>query len=110
MAQNPLDQLYAQISGCDTLAYFDLSTRIVLLKNTETRESQDSLNDLCAEANVVLRDGDISLLASADRLTLYLRSTSIPNDVLCCICAPDTDVAQVISLGQSCLNEITGGA
>ncbi len=110
MAQNLLDQLCDKIAGCETLAFFDLSTRMVLLKNSGTPQSQDALNTMCKEAEVVLEDGAVSLLGSDTQFTIYLRSDKVPTDVLCCVCALDTDVEDVLTLGQTCLEEIGGGA
>lgn len=110
MAQNPLDQMCDAIAGCETLAFLDLSTRMVLLKNSATPASQDMLNAICAEAEQVLKSGAVGLVASRERLTIFLRSATMPSDALCCVCAIGTDVEAVLSMGQSCLAEIGGGA
>ena len=108
MAQNPLDQLYEALDGCETLAFLHLTTRTVLLKNEATPESQDALNALCVEAALVLKDGPVGLLANSDRLTLFLKSNTLPSDALCCVCAKDTDVERFLALGQTCLAELGG--
>lgn len=110
MAQNPLDQLCDDIAGCETLAFFDLSTRTVLLKNTSSTETQDTLNALCGTAALMLEDGATGMVATPEGLTVFLRSASMPSDVLCCVCATDTDIDHVLAAGQTCLDELGGTA
>jgi len=50
MVQDALDRVCNGTEGCESLAFVDLSTRMVLVSNADTPESQDTLNLLCAEA------------------------------------------------------------
>jgi hypothetical protein len=110
MVQNALDAACAENEGCETLAFIDLSTRMALVTNSDTPESQDTLNTLCAEAALMLLSGDVALVGTKNRLHLFLRSDTDRSDALCCICSPSTDVAKLIPTAQACLSKISGAA
>lgn len=106
MVQNALNALCDQFDGCETLAYADLSTRMVLVTNTKTPESQDTLNALCQEANLLLEKGNCAMSGTVGQLHLFVRATNEPSDALCCICSGEADVAELIPALQSCLDTI----
>jgi len=109
MVQDALDRVCNGTDGCESLAFVDLTTRMVLVSNADTPESQDTLNLLCAEAAVLLDEGQIAMAATADRVHVFLRSPADPSDALCCICAPATDFAAFVPAAQACLAAISGG-
>ncbi len=108
MVQDALDKVCNGTEGCESLAFVDLSTRMVLVANADTPESQDTLNLLCAEAAVLLNEGQIAMAATAEHVHVFLRSAADPSDALCCICAPGTDFAAFVPVAQACLAEISG--
>ncbi|MEL6410773.1 MAG: hypothetical protein AAGK67_12520 [Pseudomonadota bacterium] len=109
MGQQTLDELCEKIAGCETLAFIDVSTRMVLLKNAASPESQDFLNAMCREASFLLEGGTTAMVTTKDRLKLFLRSEIEPTDVLCCICAVDTEIKELIPAAKDCLSAISTG-
>ena len=109
MVQEALNALCDKFDGCETLAYADLSTRMVLVTNSKTPESQDTLNALCQEADLLLKSGDCAISGSAGQMHLFVRATKEPSDALCCKCTAGTDFAGLIPALQSCLDSISDG-
>ena len=108
MVQDALNAVCDDIEGCESLAFVDLSTRMVLVSNASTPESQDTLNMLCAEAALLLETGQIAMAASSDHVHLFMRSPTEPSDALCCICAPGTNFSALVPAAQACLSTISG--
>lgn len=109
MVQDVLNKVCARFEGCDTLAYADLSTDLVLATNDDSSLPRDTLNTLCAEARVVLNGGDLALIGTAKGFRIFLRAASEPDDGLICICDLGTDVEAVVPAAQACLAELTRG-
>ncbi|MEM6407972.1 MAG: hypothetical protein AAF700_06085 [Pseudomonadota bacterium] len=110
MAQKVLDLLCEEVTGCKTAAFVDLSTRMVLVTNGANTESQDTLNAMCQEAELMLVGGDTAMVATNGHMRLYLRGEREPNDALCCVCAMDTNFSELIAKAKSSLSEISGDA
>lgn len=108
MVQDALNAVCEDIDGCESIAFVDLSTRMVLVSNASTPESQDTLNMLCTEAVMLLDTGQVAMAAGSDQLHLFLRSSAEPADALCCICTPDTDFRALVPAAQACLASISG--
>ena len=108
MVQDALDKVCNDTQGCESLAFVDLSTRMVLVTNADTPESQDTLNLLCAEAALLLDEGQIAMAATADHVHVFLRSAADQSDALCCICAPGTNFTTFVPAAQACLTAISG--
>lgn len=109
MVKAALDAICGHFDECETLAFVDLSTQMVLVSNTTTPESQDTLNALCAEAGLALQSGDQAMVCTSQQFRLFVRSPSEPSDALCCICSLRADVSKLLPAMQACLNEITDG-
>ncbi|MEM7470511.1 MAG: hypothetical protein AAF340_04105 [Pseudomonadota bacterium] len=109
MAQKVLDLLCEQVAGCETAAFVDLTTRMVLVTNGDNTQSQDTLNAMCQEAELMLVGGDTAMVATSGQMRLYLRGEAEPNDALCCVCAMDTNFAELIAKAKDSLNEISSG-
>jgi hypothetical protein len=109
MVQKVLDTLCEQVEGCATLAFVDLSTRMVLITNSGTPESQETLNALSVEADILLQSGTTALSGTSGEMHVFLRADNEPSDVMCCICGLGTDVAQLLPAAQDCLNAISNG-
>jgi len=107
MVQDALNALCDDFNGCETLAYADLSSRMVLVTNTKTPESQDTLNILCQEANLLLEHGNSAMSGTAGQMHVFIRSEDEPSDALCCICTMDVDFARLLPAMQVCLATIS---
>jgi len=119
MAVEELDALYEQFPQCETIAFADLSTDMILVTNTATPETREALDALCAAASKSLGkpgspnfgegESDTALIATRDSLTIFMRATGEPTDVLCCTSAPDLDVPTFLTAARSTLQKISGG-
>ncbi len=115
-----LDNLRAEVAGCDLAAFTDLSSKMVLCVSAGGRRAQEELDALSAIAATVLAgsvaEGAQSLLGeelpgSAMTMTnvdlrLFLRSPSSKNEALICVCAPTTDLATIMDRGKNALDQI----
>jgi len=120
MVVDDLDALQGKFAGCETVAFADLSTQMILVTNTDSSQRRESLDLLCAEAALALGSnkkqafGDTpssaAFIATKDQLRIFLRAPDEPADVLCCVCKPDVDVASFLSDARPCLEKISSGA
>ncbi|MGI9390987.1 MAG: hypothetical protein ACR2O1_13085 [Boseongicola sp.] len=115
-----LDNLRAEVTGCELAAFTDLSSKMVLCVSAGGRRAQEELDALSQIAVTVLEgavaDGALNLLDeekpdSAMTLTkvdlrVFLRSPSTVNEALICVCSPQTDIAAVMERGRSALDQI----
>lgn len=92
------------------LAYADLSTQLVLVTNDAASQTRDTLNSLCAEANLVLTSGNLGVVGDKDGFRVFLKDPSEPTEGLICICGLNTDMAALVPAMQTCLSEIAEGA
>jgi len=119
MVVEELDALRGAFAGCETLAFADLSTRMILVTDTSANLPRETLDGLCAEAAMMLgangkvalgeTPSDAALVASKDAMRVFLRAASEPNDVLCCICAPELDVEAFLVDARDRLNRMSSG-
>lgn len=120
MVVDDLDALQNKFSGCEALAFADLSTQMILVTNSDTNLRREKLDRLCAEAALALgaksgpaigdTPSDAAFIATRDQLRIFLRAPNEPSDVLCCVCKPDVDVASFLSDARPCLERISGGS
>ncbi len=118
MVAEILDALADGFAGCETVAYADLSTSMVLVTNSGAEQSREELNALCTEAEVTLGQEDAAPVGpgtcykavsfSGGMTRVFLRSAKVPDDILCCICQPGIDVAAFLDAAEACLNELVG--
>ena len=118
MVGDELDALRGKYEGCTAIAFADLSTKMILVTDSESNLPREALDSLCAEAALllgakgkpVLADSpvDIASVAIAGQLRVFLRSEQEPNDVLCCICGPVMDADAFVADAQVCLSVISG--
>jgi hypothetical protein len=115
-----LDKLREGLSGCDLVAYADLSSGMVLCTSSAVKRPQEDIDALSVVATAVLKspltegaapllsegDTDLAIAASAADLRVYLRATPPSEEILMCVCAPDADVASAVSLGRDALAQI----
>ncbi|MDX8346532.1 hypothetical protein SLH49_00925 [Cognatiyoonia sp. IB215446] len=120
MVVDALDTLQSDFAGCETLAFADLSTQMILVTNSATTLPRETLDALCTEAALTLgTKGKIAIgsdksttaiVAGQDQLRVFLRAESEPSDVLCCVCQPDVNIAGFLPAARACLEQISGGA
>jgi len=120
MATEELDALHSQFPQCETLAFADLSTDMILVTNTAAPQAREALDALCADAAKSLGkpgnpnfgdgDSDTALIATRDQLTIFLRANGEPTDVLCCVCKPGLDVSAFLSVARPTLQKISSGS
>jgi hypothetical protein len=121
MVADVLDALHSKFDECETVAFADLSTQMVLITNSDASHRRETLDRLCAEAAMALGTskkpaafGDTpssaAFVATNNQLRIFLRAPDEPADVLCCVCKPGVDVAAFLSDARPCLAKISGGA
>lgn len=111
MVQQALDAVCEQVAGCKTVAFSDLSTQMVLVTNTGTSLHRDALNALCQQAHACLATGaQEGLIGTESGLHVFVRSSVDPTEALCCICALDTDIDQLLSALSDCFDTLNAGA
>lgn len=119
MVTETLDILHDQFPGCQTLAFADLSTQMVLVTNSSGTDSRETLDALCAEAALAFGTAGVPALgtcathtifvSTADQLHIYLRDTKEPGDALCCLCRHDIALDRFVIAARACLEQISHG-
>jgi hypothetical protein len=107
MVQDALNAVCARVEGCETVAFVDLSTRMSLLTNDTTPESQDTLAVLTAEGVLGLQTGDTAMVGHPLRIHLFVKSTSEPTDALCCIVKLGTDIGHALKELRACIAKLS---
>lgn len=120
MVAEALDALQSDFDGCETIAFADLSTQMILITNTGTSHPREKLDNLCAEAALTLGSSkkvaigtapsSMAIITEPDQLRLFLRARKEPSDVLCCVCKPGLDISAFLSAAHTCLEKISSGA
>lgn len=116
MVVDELDALREKFDSCETLAFSDLSTQMILVTDSTSNLRREALDRLCAEAALLLgARGTASLgahpstcatIANPHAVRIFLRTSEEPNDALCCVCAPTVDVDAFLNEAKACLNRI----
>ena len=118
-----LDTLRSEVSGCTLAAFADLSSRLVLSSSAASKPMQDELDKLSSAAAEALdgaladgtaslwqKDGaekpDTSMLITGQEARVFLRSPENAAEALACVCAPDSDIADVLNSGREALQRI----
>lgn len=118
MVSDELDALQNRFPECETLAYADLTTGMVLVTNSSTPLERHGLNRLSADAALLLGGADetphlgtalpaSAIVSSQDGVSLFLRAEDQPNDALLCIGRGGLDLAAFIPEAQACLKRIS---
>ena len=117
MVVDELDKLVEAHEGCTTVAFADLSTRMVLVTNSLSTMPREVLDRICVQAAVTLGDAgkttlgempaSMALAADKSSVHLFLRATDEPSDVLCCVCSTDVDFDKIVAQAQACLRRIS---
>ena len=118
MVVNELDALLEKFEGCCTLAFADLSTRMILVTDSSSNLRREALDALCSEAALLLgakgasalgnRQANLAAVAGPSATRVFIRADSDPNDVLCCICGPKVDATAFVADARECVDRISG--
>lgn len=116
MVSDELDALQARFPACETLAYADLTTGMILVTNSNTPLERNALNRLCAEAAAVLGGSGASpmgsmaaetaLVSGQDGVRFFVRAPDLPNDALLCVGQAGLDIAAFAPEAKACLKRI----
>ena len=117
MVSGALDTLKQEFADCATLAFADVSTKMVLVTDTTSNQPREAIDRLCAEAAVLLgQDGRAALGEGAatmamathgDRLHIFLRASNDPTDILCCNCSAQIPVVDFLNAARNTLEQIS---
>jgi hypothetical protein len=113
MVADRLQDLVNDWDGCAAAGFADLSAQMVLVHAGNSRYQREALDQLCAEAVVLLNaptsTGRVqhAVMAMADQTRIYLRASADPDDALCCICSPDIAVGPFLAAASACLEQIS---
>ncbi|MGB8621589.1 MAG: hypothetical protein WCD16_02110 [Paracoccaceae bacterium] len=119
---NHLESLRQKFPECETAAFGDISTGLILTVRSEHKQPQERLDRLCLTAQELL-DGRTAALAApalslggdplqvalsitGDKIELFLRSPEVPTDALCFVCARDVDIDALIASASAGLRDI----
>ncbi|MEL6522115.1 MAG: hypothetical protein AAFQ66_14195 [Pseudomonadota bacterium] len=116
-----LDGLRSAFPACETVAFADLASKMVLKTSSGSKAPQEQIDQLCAEAisvfgdigpNLSMSDSDSATQAvvfTSTSLKIFLRGAQEPSDILCCVCAPTINVDDFLRLAQPALDRISQG-
>ncbi|WP_333714182.1 hypothetical protein [Yoonia sp.] len=119
MVVDELDLLRGATPGCETVAFADLSAHMILVTDSGTSHPRETLDALCDEAATLLgrkgkpalgeKPSNVAVWATQASLRVFLRAQDEPNDVLCCVCAPNVNVGRLVANATACLDRISSG-
>ena len=115
-----LDTLRQDADGCDLVAFADLASGMVLRVSSARRHPQEELDVLpglalsvfgspIAEGAAALLDGanpGTAITVTSVDARLYMRAPSPATEALICVCAPGSDLAQVLDCSKTALGRI----
>lgn len=117
MVTQLLDQLNDRFPGCDTLAFADLATQMILITNSASSYQRAALEALCAEATLLFGPPGTATLGAApantifvatpDHLRIYLRDPAAPTEALCCLCHHTAQLDDFVTAARDCLGQIS---
>ena len=119
MVVDELDLLRDANPGCQMVAFADLGAQMILVTDSGTSHPREVLDALCNEAATLLgkkgtpalgqRPNNAAVWATQASLRVFLRAPGEPNDVLCCVCAPNMNVGKFVASASACLDRISSG-
>lgn len=118
MVSDELDALQSRFPDCETLAYADLTTGMVLVTNRTTPLERHGLNRLCVDAALVLGAAESApqfgtspaasaLVSDQDGVSLFLRAEGHSGDALLCMGRGGLDLAAFLPEARACLQRIS---
>lgn len=119
-----LDKIRARHAGCRTLAFADISTKMVLCVSSLDRPDQEFLDALCATAADML-DGELcqqmaplitkatapdlqhAVVLQPDEVVIFVRSPHCREETLLGLCAPNADLNALLGELSSEIDMLT---
>lgn len=104
-----LDRIREELEGCKTLAFADLTTKMILCASAPQPPNQEYLDALCSTAADML-DGEVAaqmapvmssngddlvrraIIIQPHEIVVFVRSPLAPEDALCGLCSPNVDL------------------
>jgi hypothetical protein len=113
MTQDALARFRAGFATCELAALVDVSTGTVLMTDSAIRLGQEHLDALCASAQdlwpLPAPDWPASaILSGPTGSRVFLRSSRDPTEVLCCLFAPQADLAGLDEAAHTLFNHDPG--
>lgn len=121
-----LDALRSELPGCALVAYADLKSKLVLSSSAIGQTGQEELDAQSNVAQLVL-DGvvaegagavwsamspeapaDVAMLLTGRDARVFIRAAGDAPETLICVCAPDSDLAEVVAKGRKTLTVVQG--
>ena len=105
--------------ACRMVAFADLSSQMVLCSATKEKVGQEKLDALCKKTVNVFSDpfetlstsiiGGLNeaIVAGPDGVLICLRSETVPDDALCCMCDDTMDLDAFLADSRTLLAEIS---
>ena len=119
MVVDALDDLKQSDPSCQMLAFADLSTQMILVTDSSASHPREQLDALCTEAATLLggrkkpilgtEPTNTAIWSTQSSVRVFLRAAGEPDDVLCCVCAPDVNVDKFVARASACLAQISNG-
>ncbi len=120
-----LDQLRQKFPECQTLAFADISTGMVLCSSAAETSRQEYLDSLCDVAVDMLnrdsakrvndafaREDDAgiyqAIIIETAEIGVFLKSTNNPSEALCGVCTPGIELEAFIQGARENLDEFGG--
>ena len=115
MAADELNALADAHPACRVAAFADLAAGMVLVASGHGATRREALDELCAEGRDLFAgsgggDGPpdgMAIAADARGVRLFLRGRAVPDDMLCCDCTPDLDLAAFLPAANACLDSLS---
>jgi hypothetical protein len=111
-----LDSLRASVTGCQTVAFADLSAELVLSVSAVRRQPQEDLDALCAlvsdlldgtaarsAARVLAGPVDLVVALAPGQSLAVLRSAADPVEALACVGTEAMDPAEMVAAARRTL-------
>jgi len=82
MVSDDLDALHSKFPACETLAFADLSTKMILVTNTDSPHQRETLDTLCAEAALTLGPADTPAIGDSPSDAAFIATRDHPPSFL----------------------------
>ncbi len=116
MTPHQLREFRTGVPACELALYADIGSRTVLGADSALRYPQEYLDALCGCAADLFdaepRDGTVPvdhvIFLSPTGGRAFVRNAAEPDEVLCCICAPDMAADRLIDAARAALGSRGG--
>lgn len=110
---NILDALRQSAPGCDLVGYADIKAELVLARKSARPVRQEYLDHVATTAAALFanasQDTDRAVLGVGERLFVFVRDPSEPDEVCFCDCETDADADSVEVAARKTLTQLHEG-